>query len=180
MSVIVAQRCDFPGADLLDLTVEASDGEPVVEHEHRRSHVQGIAVANRSGLAPGDDAIEVPRMEVHDAPSIWRAGSVVAGGEQIPDGLGLQLPIDRDDGIDVRVQVEQDLTATTTRRHHTALPVAHCHDRHQGFGARPCRRAYGYQLRARASREVEDVHPCMDVAVDIHRSRSNCVGLSGR
>jgi hypothetical protein len=38
VGVVIGQRCDFPGTDVLHFSVEAPDGVPIVERENRWSN----------------------------------------------------------------------------------------------------------------------------------------------
>jgi hypothetical protein len=115
LGILVGQLCDFPAVDVREVSIQAPDPVPVIKHEHRRSHLQGIAVSDRGDLSAGHDAVEVTGMEVHDPQSRFAVRLAIAAREQIADGPGLQLTSYRHDGVDVRMKVEQDLTATAAR-----------------------------------------------------------------
>src|ERR1700761_1000332 len=111
----------------------------------------------------------------------WRCGvgELIGERQQVPGDYGLRTIVARNDHSGVRMLVYQELTTPPAWRENSAPFIPDCNDLSDRPRARGGRRAERDHLRARAAREMFDIHPCVDLTVDIHRSCGNRVERIG-
>lgn len=161
-----------PTADHVgDQTVQGAVLGIILEHEQCRSESYRIVVPNRCRLGSAGNRVKIALVEPNDASSL-RIWEEVRVRKQFADWPQLWTVPAWHSHQDVRMKVEQDLTAPSAGRNHTSPFVSGRGDRQKRTGPSGGSRTQGNEFGARPAGEVIDIHSRVNCPGGIHRGCS--------